>query len=316
MILTNSLFRSSERIVRAANDQPPMSRGETDAEAVRILQRALVSVGAATLNRSVRAGEADGVFGPETVAGVKRFQIAKGLTDPRGYASGIAGRAFWEAMDRSAPPDLALPSLPPGAPRPETPATLASPARPRLPTAAELMREYRRFRDLPRRGKPCNRPIDNQCGIRMSVALMRCDIGFHYGDGPLLRLLHDSPRACGIDIPHTADLFGLMDHIASFWPSETYSLVPGQPRSVSLSDVIARFDRGPGIVLFREMSELSRPPAPGTETHRHIDYWDGRWVMNDLLNYNAANERRADAAVDRYRFHRRAGTIRFIPLSR
>lgn len=296
-----------------------MTRGETDGDAVVILQRALLSVGAGTFNRSTRGGQPDGEFGTETVQAVRQFQNEHGLGDGRGHANGIAGRSFWHEMDTHAPHDLGIPPLPPGAQRPETPATARPPVRPRLPTPEAMERIYRSFRDLPlgRRGKPCALPITNQCGVRMSVALMRCNIGWHY-PGPHFEgnsMLHNTPDACGTEIQHTPDLFGVMNQAADFWQCQDFHLNPERRgRHQTLNDVRQHIDGRPGIILFSHMTPLGERVGVGRRNHRHIDYWNGRWIMNDLLNYNAANERSPESHNNRYRYHERSWLIRFIAL--
>ena len=318
MGLSNPIFQANARIRDASHNSPPMTRGETDQDAVKILQRALISVGAASMNQSFQNGNPDGHFGQETIEAVRRFQTRHGQVDRLGHASGNAGRAFWEAMDAEAPADLGVPPLPPGAQRPETPGTTRAPVRPRMPTPAQMEEIYRSYRDLPRgrRGKPCARNITNQCGVRMSVALMRANIGFHY-QGPHFAhnsMLHNTPQTCGLDILHTPDLFGLMNQMADFWQCQDFNLRPGRRGSVTLDHVRQHIDGRPGIILFRYMTPLGNDVGVGQHTRRHIDYWDGRWIMNDRLNYNAANELAADSTRDRYRYHRRSWLIRFIAL--
>ena len=150
MILQHPLFRNNARIHRAAQNAPAMFRGESDREAVVILQNALIANGAATMRRSIANGELDGDYGSETHEGVKRFQIAQGLTDTRGNADGIAGRNTWLALDRETPMVPAPINLTPGStavtPPAESPTTTRAPAGARLPRPDDMLREYRRFR--------------------------------------------------------------------------------------------------------------------------------------------------------------------------
>ena len=104
MPLTNPLFRDNGRIRNAAENAPPMRRGERDTEAVRILQNALMAVNAATMRRSIRSdGTLDGDYGGETVAAVARFQAMAGQAEDGGSGDGIAGRMTWLALDERAP---------------------------------------------------------------------------------------------------------------------------------------------------------------------------------------------------------------------
>jgi peptidoglycan L-alanyl-D-glutamate endopeptidase CwlK len=77
----------------------PILKLNSRGDAVRALQEALVGAGL------LKAKGADGIFGPGTLAAVKKFQQSKGLT-----ADGIVGQATWEAL-------LSTPSAMKGIPR-------------------------------------------------------------------------------------------------------------------------------------------------------------------------------------------------------
>ena len=160
-MLSNPLFANNARLVRASENAPPMRRGETDAEAVRILQNALIGVGVTTMRRSVRPdGTLDGNYGGETVEAVKRFQRLVGLVDNTGHGDGMVGRKTMLELDRVAPQrpvPVVLAQEPAPTPHAETPQTTTTTAI-RLPTGATMLREYRRFRAVQGR-----REISNQC---------------------------------------------------------------------------------------------------------------------------------------------------------
>ncbi|MBD0372614.1 MAG: peptidoglycan-binding protein [Pyrinomonadaceae bacterium] len=80
----------------------PILRLKARGEAVRALQEALAGAGL------LAAAGADGIFGPGTLAAVKKFQQSKGLT-----ADGVVGPATWEAL-------LSAPSSMKGIPRAAT----------------------------------------------------------------------------------------------------------------------------------------------------------------------------------------------------
>ena len=65
----------------------PLLRLNARGDAVRALQEALAGAGL------IAASSADGIFGPGTLAAVKKFQQSKGLT-----ADGVVGAATWEAL--------------------------------------------------------------------------------------------------------------------------------------------------------------------------------------------------------------------------
>ena len=318
MTLTHPIFRANQRIVDASRNAPPMTRGEQNAEAVRILQRALISVGAATMRRSMADGQPDGHYGTETFQGVKRFRLMTGLADTRGQAHGSADRSFWAEMDERAPRDLA----PPINAAAESPTTTQAPIAPRLPTAEAMFREYRRFRDISWPGHPCllrlgedQHRITHQCGIRLSVALMRCDIGFHFNHARLHGLVHAGGESCGIDIPHCPYPERLMEHMQRFWHSEHWRTDPDRPRHTNWQDVAEHCEMRPGIILFMNLRPFRGRAVRRGGRGDHIDYWDGRWIMNDRLRYNADDERGFEDEGMRHRFFSHAREIKFIPLT-
>ncbi len=94
-------FAPHSRLISAAQNSPPMRRGEKG-NAVRILQQALVEMPA-----SFRAGDFDGIFGSETESVLRKFQMQRGLA-----ADGIAGRqTFNTMMKTTARPGIVLPNF-------------------------------------------------------------------------------------------------------------------------------------------------------------------------------------------------------------
>ncbi|WP_299473857.1 T6SS effector amidase Tae4 family protein [uncultured Roseibium sp.] len=298
MPLTNPLFRDNARIRDAAENAPPMRRGERDAEAVRILQNALIAVNAATLRRSIRPdGTLDGDYGGETVAGVARFQAMAGQAEDGGRGDGIAGRLTWQALDERAPHEPATVSITPApvvTPHAETSQTLG-PDGVRLPSAAVLLREYRQFREV--NGLPCGQGITNQCAIRMSVALMRCDIGFHF-DRTRIRYTHTaSNRRCGTGVAHNASASRLIDYLQEFWRFQRYS--KRGSNSMTAEQIERALTDRPGIIYFEDCFERADGSAGD-----HIDFWDGSRVMNDRLDYNGPGERDAGEGPSSSRWFR------------
>lgn len=284
MPLTNPLFRDNMRIRNASENAPPMRRGERDTEAVRILQNALIAVNAATMRRSVRSdGTLDGDYGGETVAAVSRFQEMQGQADD-GRGDGIAGRLTWQALDREAPHQPVPVSITPApvvTPRAENAQTLG-PGSLRLPSAAVLLREYRRFREV--NGLPCGQGITNQCAIRMSVALMRSDIGFHF-DRTRIRYTHTaSNRRCGTGVAHNASASRLIGYLRGLWNFQRYS--KAGTNALTAVQIERALAGRPGIIYFEDCFQRSDGSAGD-----HIDFWDGSRVMNDRLDYNGPGER-------------------------
>lgn len=285
MALTNPVFSANQRIRNAAENAPPMRRGESDEEAVRILQNALLAVHAGTFRRSIRRdGSLDGDYGSETVATVSRFQERVGLAR-EGRGDGIAGRLTISQLDTAsaaAPPAQAsLTPAPIVTPNPETPETLG-PSSVQIPSAADLRREYGRFREI--RGKPCGQGgISNQCAIRMSVALMRCDIGFFF-DRSAIEYTHSATnRSCGTGVEHNASASRLMGYLKTIWTFHKYSKTGSG--GLSATQIQTAVSGRSGIIYFEDCFRRSNNTAGD-----HIDYWDGEHTMNDLLAYNAQGE--------------------------
>ena len=285
MPLTNPLFRDNPRIRNAAENAPAMRRGERDREAVRILQNALIGVGAATMRRSIRSdGTLDGDYGSETVSGVARFQASVGQAEEGGTGDGIAGRLTWEALDTRAPHTpvpVSITSGPQVTPHSETKQTLG-PGSIQVPTASVLLREYRRFRDV--QGLPCGQGITNQCAVRMSVALMRSDIGFFF-DRSRIRYTHTaSNRRCGTGVAHNTSASRLIGYLRGIWTFQRYT----KSGSQTAEQIERALSGRPGIIYFEDCFERADGSAGD-----HIDFWDGSRVMNDRLDYNGPGERAA-----------------------
>ena len=139
MPLAAARFKSNARIQSAANNSPALRQGERGA-AVGILQVALRDLGF-EMPISFKHVFPDGIYGAETAAQLKQFQIGQGLA-----ADGVAGRDTWAALDAafradsgSSPPPFPQPDLsrvvffsPPGpvSPPDVAPTPLAKPGPP------------------------------------------------------------------------------------------------------------------------------------------------------------------------------------------
>lgn len=93
MVLVSPRFRPLARLQQASENAPALSYGETG-PAVRHLQEALEDLGH-PLPKSFKADDWDGIFGPETLQGLKSFQKHQGLA-----VDGVAGRQTLGAMER------------------------------------------------------------------------------------------------------------------------------------------------------------------------------------------------------------------------
>ena len=297
-MLTSRLFAANARLRSAADNAPPMRREESDADAVRLLQQALRDLGVASMRRSIeRDGTFDGGYGGETFDAVRKFQEDNGMQGRSGRGDGVAGRDTLTLLDRLAAQANLVPLTPQtaaAAPPPvETPQTLGTGV-PRLPAATRLKAEYERF--LAVNGKPCPRlvtsdkgervRIKNQCAIRLTIALGRCDIGFHMTPARGVELIpHASySRHCGGEIAevHDASSRRVFNHLKSFW-TFTRHRIGGGTTGQSVYDQI----RGNPAILFFDGFFSSDDPRVGGN---HIDFFDGTHIMNDLMHYAAPNE--------------------------
>ncbi len=294
-MLNSRLFAGNARLSRAAENAPAMRRGERDTDAVRLVQQALQDLGVAAMRRSRMAdGMMDGDYAGETFHAVQKFQEDNGLTTSGRAGDGIAGQNTIGLLDdmaaarNLAPRTAAVAAAAP--PPTETPSTLPLIA-PRIPSAARLRQEYDRFVDC--RGKPCQQGghagtgISNQCAIRMSIALGRCDIGFHMRAAPGVHLIvhRAGHRACGghIEVAHDARAQRVFDHLRSFWHFTTYRITREQTGASVYNQLVKK----KGIVFFDDIGQSS-----ATAGGDHIDYFDGTRIMNDELNYAAPGEPR------------------------
>ena len=94
MALRSRRFAGNIRLNKAAENNPPMRKGERG-EPVQLLQEALIEQGLPMpITTKNGTSPADGIFGSETQKTVWRFQDAHGL-----QRDGIAGRETLEKLD-------------------------------------------------------------------------------------------------------------------------------------------------------------------------------------------------------------------------
>ncbi|MBL8588083.1 MAG: peptidoglycan-binding protein [Methylobacteriaceae bacterium] len=123
MTLRSILFRGDARLEKAAQNAPPLAKGETS-RGVALLQAGLLRVGyAMPVSTRRRHGAPDGIFGDETEAVVRRFQTAQKLA-----VDGVAGKDTLTRLDSllpqgrpPRPPSRVRPKPPPPRPRPTPP---------------------------------------------------------------------------------------------------------------------------------------------------------------------------------------------------
>ena len=114
MILKSAAFRGNRRLALAADNNPPLTLGETG-HAVALVQAALITLKyKLPVSIAKMHGAPDGVFGDETIAAIRQFQ-----TDKKLKPDGIAGHKTIAALDALLPP--AGPEKPPEVPKPGPP---------------------------------------------------------------------------------------------------------------------------------------------------------------------------------------------------
>ncbi len=158
----------------------------------------------------------------------------------------------------------------------------------------------RAYHDYVLDSAPCKNPgIDNQCAVRMSVALGRCGcdlIGF-----PNRRRVHSGRPTCQLDIEHVVGARELADHLVR---------VLGPPQRFGerqADDARATLANRRGIIYF---NNCFRREAGGPMVGDHIDLFDGSRYYNEIIGVGAGGDARRAADL----FHR-ADQVWFFPLA-
>jgi hypothetical protein len=138
--------------------------------------------------------------------------------------------------------------------------------------------------------KPCKgriegRSIENQCAVRMSIALERCGFslrGFgHLRDRNNHRRVHRSRRGCQVQVPHVLGAEELARYLdAAIGFNDDF-------RRRTLDDAAASLAGRPGIVYFNNCFTRR-----GDSSRRgdHIDLWDGNETYNQKQGGSTAAE--------------------------
>lgn len=131
--------------------------------------------------------------------------------------------------------------------------------------------------------RPCKNPaIDNQCAVRMSLALVRN--GFSLDAFPNQRRVHRGRTSCALgDEAHVVGADELHRYLISVWDTGLRG---------SGDSVRSQIANTPGVIYFNNCFHR-RTDAEGTNTGDHIDLWDGTQYYNQILGIGAGGNARA-----------------------
>lgn len=158
------------------------------------------------------------------------------------------------------------------------------------PSASALHGAYLRY-FLDR--SPCGDDrINNQCAVRMSVALVRCGFTIRNEDFEDPRRIHRGRSACNLSEDHVCGAHELEQALVGLWgEGEIFRGPSGAP-------IAAAMIRGRwGILYFNNcFTRRGSSRASGD----HIDLWNGTNYMNQLYGIGAGGDATArDSLFDR-----------------
>ena len=204
----------------------------------------------------------------------------------------------------------------------------------------------RAYDDYRRDSAPCKFPgIDNQCAVRMSVALNRC--GFGLQDFRNQQRIHKHRRQCQLEVEHVVGAQELADylvqslavpykfsgrrrsrHHAPDHGGGRLRIIPSRdPHDTTSAEGVDHLpSRGPrgatglppatarstlhgvtGIIFFKNC--FRRGGHHGPKTGDHIDLFDGKNYFNELIHASAGGSARAGSDL-----FREAQEVWFFPL--
>lgn len=160
------------------------------------------------------------------------------------------------------------------------------------PTYNDLKYFYDQYRT---QSNPCRRGGRDQCGFRMSLALVRS--GFSLDTYPHRALLHHNPERCGTPFPHIGGAQSLALHLSRVWgPARLYSgdrLGRAREELTSINGVIFFKD------CFVRTRDRNQTPDGETPPQRgdHIDLWTGSMYFNQIIHAPIGGNAGSDAPM-------------------
>jgi hypothetical protein len=165
------------------------------------------------------------------------------------------------------------------------------------PTASALLEYYSKFLRY-KTNTPCKDPqADNQCAIRLSIALEGLEPGFLDDFQPANRV-HRDRITCPNLPPHVLGAAELGVYLTAQW-GLPYGY-HGRHKKLARSVLAHR----PGVLWFEHCYIKHGVPSD------HIDAWTGFHYMNEVLHVGAGGDRSSSDDL----FAKSAGAIRFFPL--
>ena len=158
----------------------------------------------------------------------------------------------------------------------------------------------RAYRDYLADSAPCKNPdINNQCAVRMSVALGRC--GFDLLGFPNRRRVHSGRRTCQLQVEHVVGARELADYLV------TALCIPQRFDAKQADDARTTLAGQRGIIYF---NNCFRRTAGGPMIGDHIDLFDGTNYYNEIIRVTAGGDARSGTDL-----FRRADQVWFFPLT-
>lgn len=259
-------FSGNERLRRAAENNPPLKRGERG-PAVQIVQQALIDAGFPMAISAAGDRKPDGVYGGETYRTVRAFQSRHRLS-----VDGKVGKDTLAKLEEAVS-GKPVAAKPPPQPRHSHMDMLVDGevSRPEFRLVQAAYQSY--LLD----SKPC-KGIKYNCAARMSVALGRC--GWSTEKFPKQARVHKGRASCQVNIPHIIGARELAKHLR-----DTFGLTR-RFKGRALREAKKSLSGQRGIIYFDDCFKRDDGSAGD-----HIDIWDGRRYFNEVISEDAAGRR-------------------------